>query len=255
MYQSAGGIGDGLQGLGATYGLKLQLVNTPIYYYVSPTAMPFVSMFHGYDYLGVCPYSNRMSTGHTHVRQMNAGYKNASELPGRWERYAYNVGSWWGWVKPPLCEPDMIKEFSTVKNLVILCPIATSEMRTWPIEHWLELERLLNARGMKTAVLHNVMTKDTLKFRQSLMMLGCNPLKIAGHMLASKLVISNDSGMAHLAGMLDVPLVVVGNIDWIDIDTIYGCYPKYVGVKGPIEFIEPERVLHNATVFISNADV
>lgn len=87
---------------------------------------------------------------------------------------------------------------------VILAPFATHANRTWPLHRWLELEHLLKRESFGVVVLDGPVGRmRTAPFR-SVRHWGYEPQKVAAMVKRASLVVGNDSGLAHLAGVLGV---------------------------------------------------
>jgi len=92
---------------------------------------------------------------------------------------------------------------------VMIFPGSAWSGREWPLEHWVRLARLV-ARSVPVAVL----TIDEQKAR----IFSCTPVSfywgqspqwILDRMAGCPLVIGNDSGMVHLAGLLGKPALAI----------------------------------------------
>ena len=220
------GIGDALLGLTAVAGLRAQQPDASIAYNVGETAIPFVRLFAGPSVVGkqAVPHS---AAPVAESRQVNFNYhkeREGFEKP-RWERYRENIFTDRS-IIPELLEPEVIQALGTAyKDRVLLFPRSHDLNREWPISHWINLEATLKAAGYKTTVL---IPDDDLSAKRVTGLVG--PIvaglpadKLAGAMLNARIVVGNDSGPAHLAGLLGVPAIVIGGI--LPMDNIYGCYP------------------------------
>lgn len=228
----AAGIGDGLLGLTAVAALKEQRPDAAITYRVGSSSVPFVGLFEGYDFLGI-----RKSTTHegpiAGALQINAGYRKefaTKHAKPRWTRYAENIGAK-NCIIPKLIDKPSIeslgKEFS---DCVMLFPFSHEPAREWSIQHWSGLERLLNNRGLQTAVCHSSDSKISLL--KSRRLIGASPEHLAGAMLNAKCVVGNDSGPAHLGGILGVKTIVLGG--YTPVQQIFGIYPRVICLQGSL---------------------
>lgn len=243
--QGASGIGDALLGLTAIAGLRAQQPDASIAYNVGESAIPFVRLFAGPSVVGkhATPHSSAPVAMH---RQMNFNYhkeRQGFETP-RWVRYRENIVTDRS-IIPPLLDPEGIQALGTAyEDRVLLFPRSHDINREWPIAHWINLEATLKAAGYKTTIM---IPDDDLSAKRAAGLVG--PIvsglpadKLAGAMLNARVVVSNDSGPAHLAGLLGVPAIVVGGI--LDIEKIYGCYPtvRCLATQGHCRDIPPSRV-------------
>ena len=95
--------------------------------------------------------------------------------------------------------------------LVLLFPQTDFFMRAWPAVYWIELSWLLKDRGIPVAVL--LRDEDSLYTNNvPSLFVGCSLMKVAALMRMAAMVVGNDSGPAHLAGTIGVPvLALVGS--------------------------------------------
>lgn len=225
------GIGDALPGLLATAALKRENPDALIDYRVSAAAAPWVRLFTGYDALGVHArdHSSDPTPG---ARQMNVGYPQewSSRFAGgsRVARYCRNVGAKEP-VLPALREPERVRALGEAyKGAVFLAPFSQHSGREWPLDRWLALERDLRGRGVRTVVAHS--SADRCDRFVSELAVGFPPDRLAGAFLNASLVVGNDSGPAHLAGILGVPTVVVAG--GYPAERIFGEYARVTCVGG-----------------------
>ncbi len=248
----AGGMGDGLQGM-CVVAFLAQETQTEVQFGVGPISKPFVELFDipGVKIVETSMVHNEKPT--PHARQMNIGY-SAEYLHGpgkedqpkgidstpRWERYQRNIGAK-GFVIPSLKKQTPIPD----EKFVVLAPFSTDNQRAWHQRLWLELERILIAAGYKTAIIgrdNEIEKPKAIRFKGKVF-LSQSPETVAGLMLNSICVVGPDSGPAHLAGVLQVPLVVLG---YQHLHNIYGCYPTARFVKAPhdiVDSIRPREVM------------
>ncbi|MBN9119714.1 MAG: hypothetical protein J0I06_11250, partial [Planctomycetes bacterium] len=242
--QGAGGIGDGLLGLCAVAGYAAEDPATRIVYNVGAIARPFVELFTGADVVGVNAVEHTEAPVPGAV-QVNAGYsgecrhgpqeagpdfRSALAVRPRWERYAANVGAT-ACRLPELREPERVRALGADHaGAIVLCPYSTDPARTWSLRHWLTLERRLIAAGYRTVVAHS--GPEGLEQFAGAKLAGAPADRLAGVMLNAVCVVGNDSGPAHLAGVLGVPVVVVGGVT--PVERLFGFYPKAVAVQGKL---------------------
>lgn len=208
LNMTAGGLGDSCLGLLAACGLKEQLPDKHIHYRCGKPE--FVELFEGYDSLSLHDISQDARMGRTAEMQLNSGYRgdiSGFDKGTRIDRYCRNIGAD-HWSRPGLKEPDRIKSLGThCQDFVGLSPYSARLDREYPLNAWLELERQLIARG------HSVVIIDRHKARcsmfQSLKATELGPEEVTGIVANLKCVIGNDSGIAHLSGLLGVKTIVL----------------------------------------------
>ncbi len=90
---------------------------------------------------------------------------------------------------------------------IVLAPFSAWADRTWPLDRWLELEKLLLANGFQCVVLDD--HHDRAGAFQSPKLLCETPARVCAAIAAGACLIGNDSGMVHVAGLLRAPAVAV----------------------------------------------
>jgi hypothetical protein len=91
-------------------------------------------------------------------------------------------------------------------ELVLLFPQTLWEGRAWPPVYWVELAWMLKRRNVAAVVM---LRNEDKRFTNTPHFLwGYDLEKVAALMSVSKLVVSNDSGPAHLSGTIGVPTMV-----------------------------------------------
>lgn len=244
--QGASGIGDAILGLLAVAGLRAQHPDASILYNCGESAIPFARLFEGPSVVGkqAVPHS---AFPVAESRQVNFNYHQEREhgfTTPRWERYRTNIMAD-RCVIPPLKDPEHVQTLGTqYKDRVLLFPRSHDMNREWPIPHWINLEATLKAAGYKTTVM---IPGDDLSAKRVAGLVG--PIVaglpadvLAGAMLNARMVVGNDSGPAHLAGILGVPAIVVGGL--LPLEQIYGCYPTVhcLTIGGHSREISPSAV-------------
>ncbi len=230
--QGAMGVGDGLLGLIAVAKLKADHPGVKIIYRLSDTALPWVRLFDGYDELR--PKSDAsFETPIPDGRQINVGYEREMRVGitvPRWTRYARNIGAS-GTLIPHPRHPDILLETGARwRNHIMLCPFSTDASREWGLPNWHELESMLRASGIPTAVVNS--TDDrTAEFRGE-KITGCRSGVVASALLNSRCVIGSDSGMAHLGGILGKPTIVLELTT--NCRNIFGAYPHAHILRRPL---------------------
>ena len=126
---------------------------------------------------------------------------------------------------------DMHTRLFGDRNVVWVSPWACGRERTWPLRYWAELIDKLNAAGYAVAGVHNAneFLLDGVTWFES----NVFPAdRTAAMFELAKLVIGNDSGMAHLAGFLNVPaLAICGPTKG---SCVFGSYPSVRVIDSPM---------------------
>ncbi len=230
--QGAGGLGDGCQGLWVVGGLAEE-TGRMVRYNCGKTALPWMDLFEVPRVkvgLSAKSHNEWPTKGQ---RQMNVGYTQERvdriSTP-RWRRYMGNVGTK-RMVKPPLRDEEAVrKSGQDFLQHIALCPWSSGRWSEWSVHAWLDLESRLNAAGYPTVVLHKSMERCE-KFRGR-KLVGRSPEEVAGCLLNCRAAVGIDSGLAHLAGTLGCPTVVLGGATRVE--HIYGCYPTATFVQGEL---------------------
>lgn len=223
---AAGGIGDGLQLLGVVSKFRRDNPGTLVDLFVGPLAVPFVSLFEGWDSVSVSAAIHCEDTG-TARRQANLGYhwnESHGRPMNRWDLYAANIGAE-GYELPTLRDPEAVREAGAdLAGAMVLAPLSTDPDRNWSIDKWLEIEARLIKVGYTVVILHGGPngTADLDRFAGT-KLINESPERVAGVLLNCTMFAGNDSGLAHLAGSLGVPATVVGAGP---LDKVFGCYPS-----------------------------
>lgn len=232
----AGGLGDALLGSCAVKGLARLHPDRAIRYKVNPKFIPFVQLFDaGYDDLAANDWDNcadvpkRAMPGDI---QMNGGY--GSELRtmaketriGRWCRNLGGVTP----ERPALRDRTALLHAAPAEHRgsIVLSPFSTWRGREYPIQSFKTIERMLLEVGYRILTLDAADARWPGRHKQMRgeKLLDAPAETVAGVMLHSPCVVSNDSGLAHLGAMLDVPtLVLCGQTSHRE---IYGYYGPHV---------------------------
>lgn len=238
--QGAGGLGDALLGSCAIVGLAKLHANRPVVYKTHQSTHQFLRLFDlGPNVaLGVHDWDNgnERPKGDPHPgdMQMNTGYAYELQTRGRFSRLMRNCRNIGG-VIPEL--PTMKDRAAIAAHgadfagAVVLAPFSTWRTREYPLQHWLTLERLLREHGYRVVVLDapNPNFPDRHKPLKSEIVYNQPADRVAGILLSSAMLIGNDSGLAHLAGIMGVPtLVLCGQVTGPDVYGFYGPHVHYL---------------------------
>lgn len=202
------GIGDQITGLYACQALKEQNMSATVKYYCRH---PDWTM----DVLDISclPYKNYVQ-GPANVIDLyfdsaTAEYKSIQKCRKR--IYTDRLGV------PGLVPvaPNLARYYEGRKDRsVLLFPFAAWPYREWPIEKWLELEKKLLAANYDVTVLGVANKTDLLTRFRSVWKTGLPAEDVIALMLEASCVVANDSGMAHLGGMYNVPVVAITSVEF-----------------------------------------
>jgi len=97
---------------------------------------------------------------------------------------------------------------------IVFCPGARHATKRWPPERWISLGGLLRAEGYRMVVVGSAGEQDLVTFvaagiEGALAVSGHTIREVAALFRRSTAVISNDSGLMHLAAGLDKPVVAL----------------------------------------------
>lgn len=149
-------------------------------------------------------------------------------IKGRWTYYAEACGVE---AALPTVRPisraaiDYAKQYA---GRVLLAPWSCYKDRQWSLAHWLELEKLLTEAGYPCLVLDDNGPRNN-PFK-SPKMIGETAERVAAVMMVSPCLVSIDSGLAHVAGALHRPAIVIAG--QIQPDRVFGIYPTVRGLRG-----------------------
>lgn len=231
--QGAAGLGDAILGLLAVGSLAKQEPQWDIEYRVCRACIPFVRMFDG----GYMRVSEHVWDHHGHETpaedmQLNRGYpgETASRCrEPRWRRYCRNLGVTTP-VLPTLRNREELKaDGSQYAGSIVLAPFTSHQReRQYPLLAWLTLEKLLLGEGNRVIVTDYRL--ELCGHFLSEKVISNQARRVESLLLNASLVIANDSGIAHLAGVSGVPTVVLcGQTTG---EPIYGQYPRMTYLNG-----------------------
>jgi ADP-heptose:LPS heptosyltransferase len=231
VHNTCHGIGDVMTGLMVCAGLKAEHPEEPVTYVVQPWLEPWARLFHGFDVIRTDP---------------NRKVKRWLDMPAspplrnRWEQAAESAGASGVLIPPhrPLA-PSSLRWADQFRGCILMAPWSTDPLRTWPLDHWCRLETLLVAAGQRCAIIDDDAAPGTIRDPgRSAGFTSEKLIRMPASMLvpaikAGALLVGNDSGMAHVAGMLGTPAIAlccptIG-------ERIFGCYKS-------VRVIQTERM-------------
>ncbi len=234
--QGAGGIGDALLGLCAVAGYKAENPSRLIDYAVSNLARPFVSLFDGgYELLSGHRHDGTRDESPGPGLQLNLGYNaecRAKCAMLRLTRYCRNIG-----VKEPRLPALRDLAGLTVAGAdfagcVVLAPGCTHGTRTYPLESWQAVEKLLLQAGYSVVVLDDQRQRAAL-FQTPHKIISADAATIAAVLLSAHAFAGNDSGLTHLSAIMgQQTLVLCGPTSGA---AIFDFYPRMSYLNGPMD--------------------
>jgi hypothetical protein len=220
------GIGDQTLVLTAAEGLRLS--GLEVILIAQQHVAEWALLFNGYDRIGTSdiPGITTFKPNDTYLAQ------NRERLvrPRYWY-YANACGT-----IAHLPHPKTLTEVAWAERFrgcIVLTPFSLSGNREWLISHWLHLERLLNEQGRRCVILDGRSSEPrrTNVFRSPVFR-DESPAKVASLLAISDCVVANDSGIAHVAGMLRTPTIALcGQFRG---EGIYGIYPTVKVIQGTL---------------------
>lgn len=236
------GIGDNLIAMGVAHGLGQQFGLPTATFAGPPFAKPWINLFDGFEVVSKPANSPTCYCDLADVEKVRA-----SGIP-RWKCWADKFGT--AFKRPrmrPLPQAALDKAIPFAGR-ILLVPFAAHADRTWKLRNWIDLEALLLARGFRCVVLSSA--SETARGFQSPTVQGDTPANVAALMSFAVAVVGNDSGMAHLAGMIGRPTVAICS-NTSDVD-IFSCYPsvRQLGGRavGGLNLVTPSQAANAATV-------
>ena len=206
MHLSATGLGDAVCGLYAACGLADATGETIIYYAHSHEWMARVShpgvIVHplramGADAAPVATYWHEITTHQTRCGRYCETLAKAFGIPMFTQRR-------------PAFIVTTIKE-KKPERYIVLAPFAAYDSRTW--DKWTSLANRIIAMGVKVIAIGSRAQRAKLEqaFRttHATWIFGASPAEITELMFGAEMTIANDSGIAHLGGLLGVKTLAI----------------------------------------------
>jgi hypothetical protein len=222
---SANGIGDVLGGLTVAAGWKARHPDRELVLVVPHRQ--WAELFGGYDTLrdgGGLGASGLPGVPHAWSANNHAGYHFIEAVGGNRER-----------ALPPVrpLPADVVEWAEPFRGAVVLAPwtLAPGQNRNWLLSHWLILEEYLRGDGFRCVVIGSHDDPAQTLFKSPV--IRAEPAaRVAALMQAGCCVVSNESGMAHLAGALQVACIVLAA--QLDGRTIHDFWPQTRVLQGPL---------------------
>lgn len=210
---NANGIGDALMGLCAVAGFAASDPRREVIYkVVNPWQEDWVKLFHGYDRLTVADVATITDVMLDINNTPEEGADPQFKTP-RWEHYANAIRSTCAVV--PALRPlphDVLKWAERFKGKIALCPFSVWMDRAWDADYWHRLEDMLYEAGYETVILDGLASGPgraaEYNYRGELVY-GEPAARVAALLKAVRLVVANESGCAHMAGMVKAPCLAL----------------------------------------------
>lgn len=219
----AGGIGDALYCLPIAAGFKARSADDYVTYLVPYNSVQWIQPFNGYDCLGAVGSALAKKPDVTY--DVNACYqKEMSTKAVRMDLYSEFADN----VIPS--HPTLKTPFThAIKDAVLLFPFSDWACRAWALPNWLQLESCLRDQGERVVICsgkHN----DGISSFKSERLVGLDPARLYGLITESKISICNDSGPAHMAGILGKKCIALcGPTNG---DKVFSFWPSVRSVNG-----------------------
>jgi hypothetical protein len=237
------GIGDNLMALAVQHGIRQQFPSTDVIMVPSAGTRSWIELFD-------CVISHELLKCPTVFCEHDGNTISFKEFRqqrlARWEYWQREFGTTIAFPTLKALPESAIKKAIPYGGRVLLVPYASHADRTWPTSQWIEVERRLLANGFRCLILHS--GNVGLEGFQSPKITARPPAEVAALMQVAICVAGNDSGMAHLAGMLHRP--VVGICSHASDDNILGLYGSVTQLGSRVKgsaIISPQDV-YNAIV-------
>jgi hypothetical protein len=106
-----------------------------------------------------------------------------------------------------------IPERTIAEDYAVIAPFSSKQERDWPALKWRELSKRLINSGLKVVVVgagvHEHTIRKTFSDINVEYMVGISPVVVIAAVAHASIVVSNDSGIAHVGGLLNAPTVCV----------------------------------------------
>jgi ADP-heptose:LPS heptosyltransferase len=213
------GIGDAMLALLAATGLARDKPEHDVFLVANAWQVPWLELFDS----GVKVVTEEVLAEKTH--------RLVHQIAGKHE-WPQQCGT--TLVRPPLLplSEDVLAWAAPYQGMIALAPFAMHAQREWLPSHWLRLEQLLLSSGRKCVIFGGPQDKERAAGFVSPGLFGEPPAHLAALLSQAKVLIGNDSGPMHLAGMMGVPGIVL--LSQLLGEEIYGHYPSIRVLQGPL---------------------
>ncbi len=231
----ANGIGDICIAAGVIAGLKSKDPNRLIGFGIRGHLGPWANMFSDADYVFANETINDEDFAWTCYPDLG---KTDREFPSRgldpWPNASAEICDCkfkLPNVKIPELDQKWVDEFEFIKPQVMLAPYAMYRYRTWTLNRWIELESKLLGSGYEVHIIDGPGNGERLSMFKGMKHLGLSPGRLMALIKRMNLLIGNDSGPAHLAGVLKIPTIAL--MGPTRGESIFGMYPNAKWIESP----------------------
>jgi hypothetical protein len=221
FYVSAVGIGDAVCGMYAACGIADQGFNVTLHTrhvnWLSVVSHPNVSICLETDFSADAnlDYQGQLRSG------------NSSGSRPNW--YVQSLRRYY---EIPDCvakRPEKVTKFPKTQKLAVLVPTSVWSVRSWSADRWTDLSNLLTDAGYVVVTIGSGRDKESLEQIPSSKLLWNRPAEEVLELIGSATILyGNDSGMAHIAGLLGTPTVAV--LGPTTRDFVFDCADSLVGI-------------------------
>lgn len=200
---SAGGIGDAVCGLYAACGLAQQGHKVVFYAkhrgWFPPLEQPNLT---------VLPHEEgRFDANLNYRQQLKEALADPTLTRPGW--YIRNIAQRYGIAECKPARPEMVRLPLVKRNGVLLAPFSSHISRDWWFMHYRRLAKNLTEAGIPVSAIaaeeQRQRLEDTFYGIPVKLVIGRPVAEVTAHMASSCLLVGNDSGMPHVAGLWNVP--------------------------------------------------
>lgn len=215
MMQSQG-IGDVLLGCTAVAGLRRDYPHLPLSYAVRPGLEAWARLCDQWDTVSAPPKGSK-------VYDPYASYRTElDEQLVRYDNYSRACNTRPGLPHVSIDQDDINWARDKANGAVVLAPFSSHAARSWHLLHWRFLETLLLDRGYRVIIIDGKNGRCG-KF-VSPALIGERPGRVAALVSAASCTVANDSGIAHLCGLVGARCVAL--VAQVDGRKVYGFWPS-----------------------------
>lgn len=228
--QGASGLGDAILGLTVCKGMQSS-TGKKISYAVSPDWLEWIGLFDGYDHLRRHLYNGFPERHPEGGRlEMNLNWDEPKDSIPRWQRYANSVGVARNVLPELRYRENLVQAGERWRNVLALVPFCAHKDREWRIESWKTLEDLAIRSGHRVVIVGN--DRERCNSFRSEKLIGAGARDVAALLLNASVVVGNESGIAHFAGAMRCPTIVLcGQMQG---KLIHGFYPNSRVIQGKL---------------------
>jgi len=222
FYVSALGIGDAVCGMYAACGIADQGFNVTLHTrhgdWLSAVSHPNVS---------ICPETDFFADANLDYQgQLRSGGSGGSRP--NW--YVQNLRRYYEIPNCTAKRPEMVTKYAKAEKLAVLVPTGAWSVRSWNADRWTDLSNLLTDAGYVVVTIGSGRDRESLEKIPSSRLYWSRPASEILELIGSATVMyGNDSGMAHIGGLLGTPTVAV--LGPTTRDFVFDCGESVVGIS------------------------